>query len=84
MIDKLNEFQKLKKISNRLKHDLEIPSKMREKYLILDVELELINESVEELKKSMVIYRISGSVIHRAVYRELKELKKLLPMNFKK
>ena len=76
----MNEYKKLKKISNRLKSDYEIPESMRLKYLMLDIELGIINENIINLNKSIKMYRNVKSELYHSIYKELVELKKNLPL----
>lgn len=71
----MNEFKKLKKISNRLKKDFQIPSDMRLKYLMLDVELDVIGEDKSKLNESLKMYKNTGSPLYKSIWRELRTLK---------
>lgn len=76
----MNEYQKLKKISNRLKSDYEIPESMRKKYLFLDIELGVINENIINLNESINMYRNVKSELYHSIYKELVDLKNKLPL----
>lgn len=76
----MNEYQKLKKISNRLKSDYEIPETMRKKYLFLDIELGVINENIINLNESINMYRNVKSELYHSIYKELVDLKNKLPL----